>query len=471
MSHAPHRVGAEAICGFWQKITRTLTNIAIIISAMNHLRLPLHRAIVVVGILSALLRVDQILAQQPSADATNLKLIQQLANHKKVQSAFTIIDALEPQTLRDHIYLAEIPAPPFKETVRAAAYKKLLEEAGADDVSIDSVGNVLAWRKGTIGKKTIALDAHLDTVFPEGTDVTVKHRGDTLLAPGICDDTRGLAVVLTILRALEKAQIETKENLLIIGSVGEEGAGDLRGVKALFRNPAIKIDSWISVDGGGGSIGDIVNAGTGSIRYKVIVRGPGGHSWASFGLGNPHHLLARAVHYFDEAANVYTASGIKTSYNVGRIGGGTSVNSIPFESWMEVDMRSEDPQRLNEINEIFLKSVEHARVEYNAQTQSKSPALTVDVQRIGYRPSGTTPADQPLVKQSLAAAAHFGAPLSLHFESTNSNIPISLGIPAVTLNLGGQGGNPHALSEWWVNDRGAEGIKMILLVVLAQAGM
>lgn len=398
------------------------------------------------------------------------KEIDKFAKQKKVQSAFSLIDELEPLTLRDHIYLTEIPAPPFKEGARASAYKKLLEEAGADKVWIDSVGNVLAWRKGAVGKKTIALDAHLDTVFPEGTDVKVKKHGDTLFAPGILDDTRGLVVVLTVLRALEKANIETKENLLLIGSVGEEGAGDLRGVKAIFKNKSLTIDSWISADGGGGTIGDIVNAAVGSIRYKITVKGPGGHSWGAFGLGNPHHLLARAVHYFDEEANVYTSKGIKTSYNVGRIGGGTSINSIPFESWMEVDMRSEDPQRLNEIDSIFLSCIARAKNEYNKQIR-QGPPMTVEVKQIGFRPSGSTSVENQLVQYSIAAAEFFKAKPKTEFESTNANIPISRGIPAVNLNLGGKGGNAHALSEWWMNDHGSDAIKMILLVVLSQTGM
>ncbi len=407
--------------------------------------------------------------QSSSPDFYN-KEIKKIASQKKVQAAFAVIDELEPVTLQDHIRLTEIAAPPFKETLRALAYKKLLEEAGADKVWIDSVGNVLAWRKGTQGKKTIALDAHLDTVFPEGTDVKVKRRGDTLLAPGILDDTRGLIVVLTVLRALEKANIETRENILIIGSVGEEGAGDLRGVKAVFKNKSLTIDSWISADGGGGKLGEIVNAAVGSVRYRITVKGPGGHSWGSFGLGNPHHLLARAIHYFDVEAAAYTSTGIKTSYNVGKIGGGTSINSIPFESWMEVDMRSEDPQRLNEIENIFLSNIERAKNEYN-QKIKQGPALSVEMKRIGLRPSGKTNAGHPLVQYSLSAAAYFQAEASTIFESTNANIPISKGVPAVTLNLGGDGGNAHALNEWWVNNKGTDAIKMILLVLLSQTGM
>jgi acetylornithine deacetylase/succinyl-diaminopimelate desuccinylase-like protein len=396
--------------------------------------------------------------------------IKALTRQRKVVSAFQIIDQLEPATLRDHVFLTEIPAPPFKEKERGLAYKKMLEEAGADQVWIDSVGNVLALRKGVKGSKTIALDAHLDTVFPEGTDVKVKRKGDTLLAPGILDDTRGLAVVLTVLRALEKAGIETQENILLVGSVGEEGPGDLRGVKALFKKGAMPIDSWISADGGGGTIGQVVNAGVGSIRYRVTAKGPGGHSYGSFGLGNPHHLLARAIHYFDEEAGVYTSQGIKTTYNVGRIGGGTSINSIPFESWMEVDMRSEDPARLKAINDIFLKAIDRASKEYNSKIK-QGPPLTVDIKQIGFRPSGKTDANHPIVQQALAAADYFKAETFLEPESTNANIPISKGVPAVTLNLGGNGGNPHSLNEWWVNEKGSEAIKMILLVLLAQTGI
>ena len=396
------------------------------------------------------------------------KEVKKLAESKPIQEAFKAIDELEPQTQQDLILLTEIPAPPFMEEERGRQFKKMLEEAGADKVWVDEVGNVIALRKGKTGGKVVALDAHLDTVFPEGTDVKVKVSGDTLKAPGIGDDTRGLAVVIAVLRAMEKANVETSADVLLIGSVGEEGLGDLRGVKHIFEKGDLKIDSWISIDGG--EIGRMVTGGLGSIRYKVTFKVPGGHSWGAFGLANPHHALGKAIDIFSEAATKYTSSGPKVSYNVGRIGGGTSVNSIPFESWMEVDMRSVEPERLKKIDEIFKASMKQALAEYNKEVK-KGPPLTMDMEVIGLRPSGVQKDELAVIQRSMAAAKYFGAEPSISPSSTNSNIPISLGIPSITIGRGGVGGGAHSLHEWWMNKNGAEAIKFALLLTVAEAGM
>ncbi len=391
-----------------------------------------------------------------------------LADRALVQRAFQAIEDMDRQTLADHIMLTEIPAPPFMEDARAARYAALLREAGADSVWIDEVGNVIALRRGRAGNRTVALDGHLDTVFPEGTDVTVRRRGDTLYAPGIGDDTRGLALVLAVLRAMEAAKIETEANVLFIGTVGEEGLGDLRGVKYLFGDQGPGIDSWIAVDGG--SVGRIVHRGLGSHRYRVTFRGPGGHSWGAFGLGNPHHALGRAIELFDNVAAPYTAAGPRTSYNVGRIGGGTSINSIPFESWMEVDMRSVSPDRLDGIDSLFQGAMREALRQANA-LRREGEAMTMEVDMIGNRPSGTTPESSPLVQRTLAATRYFEVEPELDVSSTNSNIPISLGIPAVTIGRGGSGSGGHSLGEWWVNDMGTRAIKLALLIVASEAGV
>ena len=397
------------------------------------------------------------------------KEIDKLAKNKSVQQAFAIIDELEPITHKNLIELTEIPAPPFMEEERAARFKEMLEEAGADKVWIDEVGNVIALRKGKGSGKTVALDAHLDTVFPEETDVTVKMKGDTMYAPGIGDDTRGLVMVLTALRAMNKANIKTTSDVLLIGTVGEEGLGDLRGVKHLFKKNDPKIDSWIAIDGG--EIGRVNNKALGSYRYKITFKGPGGHSWGAFGLANPHHAAGKAVSYFDEAAREYTSQGPKTSYNIGRIGGGTSINSIAFESWMEVDMRSVSPERLKEIEQILIAQTNRALDDYNKMVK-KGPKLTVDIEKIGDRPSGELAEDLPLIQRSLAATAYFKAEPFLTRGSTDSNIPISMGIPAVTLGRGGQGGGAHSLGEWWMNDAGGpDSIKLALLILLAEAGV
>lgn len=229
--------------------------------------------------------------------------IKKITERPDIRRAFDAVLEMEPQTHKDHIELTEIPAPPFKEVKRAKRFAEMLREAGVESVELDDVGNVVARRPGTGGGRVVALSAHMDTVFPEGTDVQVKTDGDKLRAPGIGDDTRGLIVILTVLRAMNQASVETDADLLFIGTVGEEGLGDLRGVKHLFRDGGPRIDSWIAIDGGG--LDRIVHQGLGSHRYHVTFKGPGGHSWGAFGLANPAHALARAVHIFDDEARPF----------------------------------------------------------------------------------------------------------------------------------------------------------------------
>ncbi|WP_411273184.1 M20/M25/M40 family metallo-hydrolase [Daejeonella sp.] len=396
------------------------------------------------------------------------KEIDKLAAHKKIQSAFKIIQELEPATMKELIELTQIPAPPFEEQKRAERYKQMLQAAAIDSIWIDEVGNVVALRKGTGNGKTIVLEAHLDTVFPRETDVTVKIKGDTLFAPGVGDDTRGLSMVLTVLKAMNKAEIKTASDILFVGVVGEEGLGDLRGVKHLFKKNNPKIDTYIAIDGG--DIGRINTMGLGSLRYKVTFKGPGGHSWGAFGLANPHHAMGKAIDYFNQAAALYVTGGPKTTYNVGRIGGGTSVNSIPFETWIEVDMRSESPEKLKGVEKIFLEQMHKALTDYNA-TVKKGAKLTTDIEKIGERPSGELAETLPLIQRALAATEYFKVKPFLTRGSTNSNIPIAMGVPAITIGRGGKGGSAHSLDEWWMNDRGAEAIKLALLILVAEAGL
>jgi acetylornithine deacetylase/succinyl-diaminopimelate desuccinylase-like protein len=393
--------------------------------------------------------------------------IRVVATRPEVQQALQVIRELESRTLQDHILLTEIPAPPFMEAERARRYADMLRQAGADSVAIDEEGNVIALRRGAGGGRVVAIAGHMDTVFPEGTDVTVRRRGDTLRAPGIGDDTRGLVVVLTVLRALDAARVLTDADLLFIGTVGEEGLGDLRGVKHLFRENGPRIDSWIAVDGGG--VGRIVHRGLGSHRYRVTFKGPGGHSWGAFGLGNPSHALSRAVHYFDESAAGFVAQGARTSYNIGRIGGGTSVNSIPFEAWMEVDMRSESPERLASIDSIFHEVINRSIGEQNDQ-RLDGPPLTVEIEMIGDRPSGVLDQQAEIVQRAMASARFLGVEPRLSIASTDSNLPIALGKPAVTIGRGGAGGGGHSPGEWWVNENGYLAIQNALLILLAEAG-
>ncbi len=407
-------------------------------------------------------------ASVPAQDARYQDEVRRIASMEAVRRAMQAIDDLEPRSASDLILLTEIPAPPFNEERRARQFAELLGAAGVDSVWIDEVGNVLALRRGRTGARTVVIEGHLDTVFPEGTDVTVRAKGDTLYAPGIGDDTRGLVVVLTVARAMSIADVHTDADVLFVGTVGEEGQGDLRGVKHFFREGAPRIDAWIAVDGGGRS--RIVHRGLGSVRYRVTFRGPGGHSWGAFGLGNPHHALGRAIYLFQSMADGYTREGIRTSYNVGVIGGGTSVNSIPFASWMEVDMRSESPERLVGIDSLFHLSMRQALAEANALRRD-GDSLTLQLDLIGRRPSGSLAVETPLVQRAMAVVRHMGNEPNLGIASTNSNIPIAVGVPAVTIGRGGTGGGGHSLGEWWLNDRGALAIQQALLLLLAESGI
>jgi di/tripeptidase len=255
--------------------------------------------------------------------------------------------------------------------------------------------------------------------------------------------------------------------VIFVGTVGEEGLGDLRGVKYIIERRKFKVDAWIALDGT--AIDQIVNGALGSIRYKATIIGPGGHSWSAFGIGNPHHALAKSINYFADAAAQFTATGAKTSFNVGRTGGGTSVNSIPFESWAEVDMRSESPAQLKKIDSIFKVNMTKGVSDYN-QKLKQGPLLQLSLQQIGYRPSGATAQSSPLVQRAFAAARHFSVVPQLAIVSTNANVPIAHGIPAITIGAGGKSDHEHALGEWWLNENGVDGIKFALLTLLLEAG-
>ena len=391
-----------------------------------------------------------------------------IRNNRNVQAAMEHIVAIEPQSRRDLIELTEIPAPPFGEENRARRFAEMLRQAGLSDVTIDDVGNVIGRRPGKSGDRVIAYSAHLDTVFPLETDVTVRFDDEKMYAPGIGDNTRGLVTVLGVLRALQKTGIETDADILFIGNVGEEGLGDLRGVKHLFRDGAPGIDTLIAVDGGESN--RIVFGGVGSHRYRITFRGPGGHSWGAFGLASPHHALGRAIAIFVENAPSVTSVGEKTSYNVGRIGGGTSINSIAFESWMEIDMRSGNQGKLNDVDAILQAAIEQALQEENT-ARLDGPELTVDVERVGTRPAAEGDDQAPIVQRAIAATESFGIEPQLQISSTDANLPISKGIPAVTMSRGGVSGNSHAPEEWWQNVGGHIGMQIGLITLLAEAGL
>ena len=389
-----------------------------------------------------------------------------IAADPRVMAALDDVLAMDPENERRLIEITEIEAPPFKEEKRAAHYLGMIRGLGLD-AELDGVGNVLARIRGSSGERTVAVVAHLDTVFPEGTDVTVRRDGDRLMAPGIADDARGLVTMLTIMELMDRHGLTTRDDILFVGSVGEEGLGDLRGVKHLFREGGPTIDAFIAIDGTSNT--QVLNHAIGSHRYRVTFVGPGGHSWGAFGLGNPAHAMARAIRLFDDRAGEYVTAGAKTTYNIGRIGGGTSVNSIPFESWMEVDMRSMEPKRLEEIDGIFQAAMQEALAEQN-ELRREGEELTVEIEMIGNRPSGIVPVETPLIQRAFAATRAVGSEPELSMGSTDSNVAISLGIPATTVGSGGEGFGAHSLGEWWANRDGHLGIRKAMLLVLAEAG-
>lgn len=393
-------------------------------------------------------------------DAANLgpKLLQDAA----VKSALEMVRAAEPQTLEDQIRICEVEAPPFKESKRAERYAALLREAGLQNVRIDKEGNVLGERPGTQPRPHLVFSAHLDTVFPEGTNVAVRREGAVFHGPGIGDDCRGLAVLLGVVRAMNQARVQTPGTITFVATVGEEGLGDLRGVKYLF-NEGLKgqIDRFVSIDGTG--LG-ITHVAVGSLRYRVTFKGPGGHSYGAFGLVNPIQALGRAM---ARIADFQVPVEPKTTFNVGRIGGGTSVNAIPYEAWMEVDMRSADPASLQSVDAKFHKAVDDAVADENARWNSRD--LTVEKTLVGNRPAGQSAADSPIVQAAVSVTRALAIPVSLDEGSTDSNIAMSLGIPAVTIDGGGRGRGAHSLDESFDSTDSWKGTQRALLLAIALA--
>ena len=414
------------------------------------------RRLVMVMWLTALTAASAAAQQDPAQIAARL------LQDASIKAAIESIRAAEPQTIEDQIRLCEVEAPPFKETKRAQLYAQMFKDAGLTNVRIDKEGNVLGERRGTQPRPQLVFSAHLDTVFPEGTPVTVKRDGTTLRGPGIGDDCRGLAVLLAVAKTMTKHNLTTPGTITFVGTVGEEGLGDLRGVKYLFREGMKgQVDRFVSIDGTGLGITHIA---VGSLRYRVTFKGPGGHSYGAFGMVNPIQALGRAM---AKIADFEVPRDPKTTFNVGRIGGGTSVNAIPFEAWAEVDMRSADPKALQFLDSKFQKATDDAVVEENKRWGSKQ--LTADKQLVGDRPAGRTQADAAIVVAAVSATKALGLPVSLDEGSTDSNIPMNMGIAAITIDGGGRGSGAHALDEAFDTTNSWQGSQRALLIALALA--
>ncbi len=397
-------------------------------------------------------------------------MIAKLLGHERVRAARHHIERTDQATLARQAALSAIPAPTGAEAQRGARTAELFREVGLRNVFIDEVGNVHGWLGGDEGRgkgdglAPVVLAAHLDTVFGPEVQVAVERRGDRLEGPGISDNARGLAALIAVAEALVRARVATARPILFAATVGEEGSGDLRGAKHLFARDGLKPVALIALDGAG--LERVVHRALGSRRYRVTFRGPGGHSWAAFGVANPANAVGRAAALL---ADLPVTSEPRTTCAVVRLGGGTGLNSIPQEAWLDLDLRSEDPKALAQLDVTVRAALERATDDENRRRTPGSARLRLDLQLVGDRPSGLTPRTHPLVQVALAANRALGRDAELASASTDANVAIALGVPAIALGAGGRAGDAHLTTEWYENSDGALGVIRALLVTAAMA--
>ena len=387
----------------------------------------------------------------------------QILQRPEVQSAMKAVQANESRFVAEQIRLCEIAAPPFHEDKRGAELARLFHAAGLQNVRTDHAGNVLGDRPGAEAHPHLVLAAHLDTVFPPETDVHVQRQGNLLKGPGIGDDCRGLAALLAVIQAMNDAYLKTRGSITFVADVGEEGPGDLRGMKELFGTTLKgQIDEFISIEPG--EAFRVTNGGVGSYRYRVTFTGPGGHSYGAFGLANPIGALGRVVSHIGD---LQVPTEPKTTFNVGLVNGGTSVNSIPFEAWFEFDERSPDTKSLDALDAKFKQAVQQGLDEENARWKNKGK-LSVSIKGIGIRPAGETDPHSPIITTAAASiqALGFGEP-AFGAGSSDSNIPMHLGIPAITIGGGGRDNGAHSLGETDDVTDSWKGPQNALLIVLS----
>ena len=419
---------------------------------------------------SLLCLLAAVFAASPAAAASEADgTMRRIVASPSYRTAVAALDAGHDQWVADIIRITEVPAPPFKEETRAKAFAEMLRARGLAP-SMDTEGNVLALRKGVAGGPVVVVSAHLDTVFPEGTNVKVRREGNKLSAPGVGDDSTGLATILSLIDALNAGRIQTRNDILFVGTVGEEGLGDLRGVRFLFNKGEYKgrIGAFFSLDGGG--LDQMTTGGTGSKRYRVTFKGPGGHSYGAFGLVNPLVPLATTV---NELYKLNVPKDPKTTYSASVIGGGTSVNAIPEQVWLEVDMRSASATELQKLEQQFLAIVPRAVAAENAARLTTTGRVSADLKPIGDRPAGATKRDNDIVRFAEAAYRAEGIAVKQDTSSTDSNVPMNLGIPAITLSRIAKGGGAHSPGEWVDVDK-APNVKLkriLLTTILAAAGV
>lgn len=405
--------------------------------------------------------------EMPPLQAHVQAAVDKLTASETIKAAIEAAKRDDEKTLADQIAITEVEAPPFHEDVRAKDMVRRFEELGLK-ATIDEEGNVLARRAGTGNGPTLVLAAHLDTVFPAGTNPKVRKEGDRYLAPGISDDARGLAVILQVLRTLQEFKVETVGDILFVCSVGEEGNGDLRGSKYLFNKSGIQIDGFISVDGV--NVNRVLRGATGSKRYRVHYDGPGGHSWNAFGTPSAIHAIGRAI---AKISDIQTKTDPKTTFTCGTIHGGTTVNSIAAHVEMELDMRSAGASELDELEAQILPIFEQAAKDENARWGYKDEdGVKLTLEPIGHRPGGSQSDDVSVLQAARGAMAALDIPLySYAFASTDHNIAVNKGVPATTLGGGGREGFNHNVKEWYEPVDAYQGPQLAMLTSLVLVGV
>ncbi|HYK81743.1 MAG TPA: M20/M25/M40 family metallo-hydrolase [Gemmatimonadales bacterium] len=391
--------------------------------------------------------------------------ISRLLAHERIRAARHHLERTEEVTLARQAALSAVPAPTGAEGPRGARLVELFREVGLREVMVDEVGNVLGRAGGNgAAQAPVVLAAHLDTVFGPEVDVAVERRGTRLEGPGISDNARGLAALVAVAEAVVAARLSTARPILFAATVGEEGSGDLRGVKHLFDRTGLKPAALIALDGAG--LERVVHRALGSKRYHVTYRGPGGHSWAAFGVANPANAVGRAAALL---AELPTPPAPRTTCAVVRLGGGTGLNSIPQEAWLDLDLRSEEPKALAQLDSSVRAALERAVVDEDRRRAPGTMPLHLEVHLVGDRPSGVTPRAHPLVRAAVAANRALGRDAELTSASTDANVAIALGVPAIALGAGGTAGNAHLTTEWYENTDGVLGLVRALLVTAAMA--
>lgn len=389
------------------------------------------------------------------------RLIAELAKRRKVLAAREWLECHDDATIALQRQLAVIPAPTGAEERRGAFVAARFGDLGLAEVRTDGAGNVLG-RLGPADGAGVVIASHLDTVFPAGTKLEVREAGARLIAPGIGDNARGLAAMLAIVESCRSSNLEPPRPITFVATVGEEGAGDLRGAKHLFEDPAFKPDAFIALDGAG--INRIAHRALGSRRLRATFKGPGGHSWAAFGVANAAHAVGAAT---TNIAGIALPASPRTTASVVRIGGGSSLNTIPQEAWLELDLRSEAEASLEALYGAVSQALGKALEAVNRKRSAGTAPLTLHLEPLGNRPSGVTNEKHALVRAAVAATRAVGQKPELAAASTDANVPISRGIPGIALGAGGRGGEAHLESEWYENVNGPAGIFRALLTVLA----